>query len=211
MLVDRRQLSLELGDPAPDAPAIGLELGLARAASPDPGTLLGQLEALATQAREAVPEQRELDLQGALTRGGVLGEDVEDERLPVDDVDLEPLLEVALLGGAQLVVEHHHVGIERPQRLGQLVGLPRADQVGRIQAVSAYELGGDRIGAGRVGEEGELLERTLCLQQVGTGHHHADEEGALTHDPQVGHRGGESPALTGSMVVGHVATLSTGR
>jgi len=54
----------------------------------------------------------ELDLQHALLRRGVLRKDVEDHRRPVDDVDLEHLLQVALLGRRQLVVEDDEVEIE---------------------------------------------------------------------------------------------------
>ena len=46
---------------------------------------------------QAVAQLGELDLDHALLAAGVLGEDVEDQRDPVDDVALEQLLEVALL------------------------------------------------------------------------------------------------------------------
>ena len=81
-----------------DPPPVDLELGLAGPAGPDATTLLRELGSLAPQPREAVAELGELDLDHALLARGVLGEDVEDQRDPVDDVDLEELLEVALLG-----------------------------------------------------------------------------------------------------------------
>ncbi len=59
----------------------------------------------AAQARQPVAELRELDLHHALLARRVLGEDVEDQRDAIDDVDLEQLLEVALLRGRELVVE----------------------------------------------------------------------------------------------------------
>ena len=52
-------------------------------------------------ARVGVLELRELDLQLALGRVGVLGEDVEDHRGAVDHPDLQAVLQVALLAGAE--------------------------------------------------------------------------------------------------------------
>ena len=84
----------------------------------------------AAQARQPVAQLRELDLHHALLARRVLGEDVEDQRDAVDDVAVEQLLEVALLRGRQLVVEHHDVDVERLAELAQLLGLALAD-VGR--------------------------------------------------------------------------------
>ncbi len=97
------ELTLQLGDPGQDPAPIGLQLGLAGPShrGAHPGALLGEGGFLSPETGEVVAEQSELDLDGADLRGGVLGEDVEDQGLPVDDVDVEDLLEVALLGGAQ--------------------------------------------------------------------------------------------------------------
>ena len=51
----------------------------------------------AAQARQPVAQLRELDLDTPFLARRVLGEDVEDQRDAVDDVDLEQLFEVALL------------------------------------------------------------------------------------------------------------------
>ena len=53
----------------------------------DAGALLAELRAAAAQAGQAVAELRELDLHHALLARRVLGEDVEDQRDAVDDVD----------------------------------------------------------------------------------------------------------------------------
>ena len=52
-----------------------------------PLALLRQLDAPAAQARQPVAQLRELDLHHALLAHRVLGEDVEDQRDAVDDVD----------------------------------------------------------------------------------------------------------------------------
>ena len=78
--------------------------------------------AAAAQARQPVAQLRELDLHRAFLARRVLGEDVEDQRDAVDDVDREQLLEVALLRGRELVVEDHDVDVER---VAELAAAPR--------------------------------------------------------------------------------------
>src|SRR4030042_6562374 len=103
-------VAFDPADAVGDPPAVHLELLLARAPGADPGPLLGQAEPLAAQARQAVAQLGQLHLELALVRPGPLGEDVEDELGPVDDLDLDLLLEVLLLGGAGVAVEDDHVG-----------------------------------------------------------------------------------------------------
>ena len=82
-------------------------------------------------------------------------------RFPVDDVDLEQLLQVALLGGGQRIVEHHHVDVARPGEVGQLGGLALADEEGGVERVALDQFGVDRIGSGRVDQQGQFGERSL--------------------------------------------------
>ena len=86
------------------------------------------------QAGQPVAELGQLDLGLALLAGGVLAEDVEDHRGAVDGRAAEELLEVALLGRAELVVEHDGVAVGRLGRVAQLVGLALADVGGRVRA-----------------------------------------------------------------------------
>ena len=102
---------------------------------PMPPPCLRERRPAAAQAGQAVAELRELDLHHALLARGVLGEDVEDQRDAVDDVAFEQLLQVALLGRGELVVEDHDVDVERLGELAQLLGLALAD-VGAGSGVS---------------------------------------------------------------------------
>ncbi len=106
------QLGLELRHAPDQAPAVDLELGLARAPGADAPGLLGQGQAPAPQAGQAVAELGQLDLGLALLGRGVLGEDVEDHRRAVDGGAAEQLLQVAALGRRELVVEHDGVGVD---------------------------------------------------------------------------------------------------
>ncbi len=194
-LVELIEVALELGDPPQDAPAVDLELGLTGTPGADARALLAELDAATAQAGEAVAQLRELHLQHALLAGGVLGEDVEDQRDAVDDVALEQRLEVALLRGRQLVVEHHDVDVERVGELAQLRGLALAD-VGRgVGPVAALELALDRVGTRGVDEERELVERLLRLLGRAGPLPGADEERALADDLEVDLGRGE-PAPT---------------
>ncbi len=118
-----RRVGLQGVDPTQHAPAVDLELGLARAppgAQPAAGAtgLLGERASPAPQPGQPVPVHGQLDLGLALLAGGVLGEDVEDHRGAVDGRAAQPLLQVVLLGRAELVVEHDGVAVDG---LGQLL------------------------------------------------------------------------------------------
>src|SRR5262249_26145207 len=124
------ELALELRDAGLDATTVDLELRLTRATVADEtascttaGALLAELLAATAQARQPVPQLRELDLHHALLTPGVLGEDVEDQRDPVDHVDAEELLEVALLRRREFVVEHHEIDVELDRELLELLRL----------------------------------------------------------------------------------------
>ncbi len=165
MAVDVAQLALELVDATHETAAIDLELGLARTAGADARParrhatgLLRQRPSLATEARQPVAQQRQLDLRLALLAVGVLGEDVEDHRGAVDGGAAQQLLEVELLRGRQLVVEHHGVGVDRERDLAQLLRLALAHVGGGIGTVTTLHDARHLVGARGVDELRELVE-----------------------------------------------------
>ena len=106
----------------------------------------------------------------------------------------EDLLEVALLRGRQLVVEHDEIDVERVGGLAQLLGLARAD-VGRgVGRVAALQLHVDGIGARGVGEQRELVERRLRGFGVTRADARADEQRPLPDDREVDLGRGEPPS-----------------
>ena len=87
--LDLRELASQCRDPVAREPAVGLDLGLARSAGPDPSVHTPRAEALqmgpqAPHPGEVVLELRELDLELALGAVRVRGKDVQDDRGPVD-------------------------------------------------------------------------------------------------------------------------------
>ena len=81
--------------PAP----VGFQLRLAFAAShSDPAFLPRQVALKPRQPRQQMLQLRQLDLQLAFTRAGALGENVENQRSPIENLAVENLLEVTALG-----------------------------------------------------------------------------------------------------------------
>mgnify|MGYP003693800959 CR=1 FL=1 len=93
------ELAADLLDAMTDHAAIGLELRFTRAPRADTPAQPLQMLPLPDEAREEIRELGELDLQLALHGPRALGEDVEDERGAVDDLEAERPAEIALLHG----------------------------------------------------------------------------------------------------------------
>ena len=99
------ELAAQRRDAVARQAAVGLDLRLARAAGADAADAAAGAQALevrpqAAHAGHVVLELGQLDLELALGRVGVDGEDVEDHRRAVDHRHAELLLEVALLARA---------------------------------------------------------------------------------------------------------------
>jgi hypothetical protein len=183
---DLTEVGLEPRDPALDAPAVDLELGLARAAGPDPratgghaARLLRQRLAPAPEPGQPVPQQSQLHLRLALLAGGVLGEDVEDHRGAIDGGPPEQLLEVELLGRRQLVVEDDRVAVDRQGQVAQLFHLALADVERRIGRVAPLHDPAHLVGAGGVDEERELVEGRVDIVERVVADGDADQDDLL--------------------------------
>ena len=144
-----------------DDPAVRLELALAGAPGADPAAGPREVGPQLGQARQLVLELGELDLEAALVGLGVHREDVEDQPAAVDDLDLEQLLERALLGRRQLVVGDQD--IEAGLALGrrELLGLALADVPVRVDMAAVLPFGAHDVTARGRRERGEFGERVL--------------------------------------------------
>ena len=91
------ELPADLDDLPSDHAPVGLELRLTRSSGTDAAAEALQVGPLPDQPRQQIGELRQLDLELAFTRPRPLGEDVEDEGRPVDDLDAERLGDVPLL------------------------------------------------------------------------------------------------------------------
>ena len=172
-------LRLELRHTPQQPPAVDLELRLTGTTRADATRLLAERGAAAAQTWQPVPQLGQLDLRLALVAVLVLSEDVEDHRGAVDGRAPEDLLEVAALGGRELVVEHDSVGVDRLGDGAQLLGLAAADVGGGIGGVATLQHSLDLVGAGCVDEQRQLVERRLGLVDGRGRHRHPDEHDAL--------------------------------
>ena len=145
----------------------------------DVAGLLAQRQAAAAQSRQAVSQQRQLDLQLALLGVGVLGENIEDHGRAVDHRPAHDLLKVALLGGRELVVEHDRVGVDGKTRRQQILSLALADEGGRLGSVAALHDAVGLVGAGGVDEQRQLVERRLDVVEIAGRDGDTDQHDAL--------------------------------
>ncbi len=174
------EILLQLGEPPLDAPPVDLELGLTRAPGADATALLAELIAPSPQTGQPIAELGQLDLGLALEGGGVLGEDVEDHRGAVEGGALQDLLEVVLLCRAELVVEHHGVGVVVDGRIEDLAGLALADEGGGVGCVALLHDPVDGVGTSGVDEPGEFVEVGVDLVGGLPGELHTHQHDLLT-------------------------------
>src|SRR6185436_8806398 len=134
-------------------PPIELERALAGALAADPAAHPVSAAAALAQPRREVAQARDLDLQPRLARLGVAVEDLEDDRCPIEDVGAGRLLEVALLGRRQVVIDEDDArppprGISLGRRLG---AASRPRRTGCYSIVVVIVVGSRGGRAGRIG------------------------------------------------------------
>ncbi len=98
-------------DAALNPPPIGLQFGFARAARADAAAQLRHRFAPPGQPRQHVLKLRQLHLQLALAGPRMARKNVQDQLRPVQHPARQRRLKIAQLGGRQVVVEEHQVGL----------------------------------------------------------------------------------------------------
>src|SRR5262252_5783972 len=110
---DVLQLLLQVPHAARDFTAISFEFRFAGTTGADPAAELRHLHAMTHQPRHHVLQLCQFNLELAFSSSRVARENIEDELRTVDDAALNDLLNVALLGWAEIVVKQKHIGIDR--------------------------------------------------------------------------------------------------
>ncbi len=191
VLLDPCQAASQGRDSIAGQAPVGLDLGLARTPSADAAihaacTEPFQVGPEAAHAREVVLQLRELDLELALGRMGVVGEDVEDDRGPVDHRHVERGLEVSLLSRSELVIAGDEVGAAALDLGLELVELAATEiAVGIGRRAYLHRL----AGRGDSGGPQQLLELGERIAVAGRPRDHADRQRSL-YGPSVVHAGG---------------------
>ena len=150
------EVALEARDAVAHAPAVDLELGLARAASADAAAEPRERRVALGQPRQQVLELGQLDLELAVPGRGALGEDVEDQLGAVDHAQVEALGEVARLGGREVVVEDHQVDVQLEAADHQVLELAPADHRLRVDPRPALDHVSTTLDPGRARQLAQL-------------------------------------------------------
>src|SRR5262249_40409523 len=158
------ELAADLLDAMADHAAVGFELGLAGTSGADAAAQALEMLPLAHEARQEVGELGQLDLQLALHGARTLGEDVEDERGAVDDLEAERAAEVALLHGRERIVGDHEIGALTLRGRLELVHLALAEVELRRGRLALLGDPAHHFRARRFGEAAQLVERFLHLE-----------------------------------------------
>ena len=167
-----RDLAAQLGHPGADPPPVELDLRLTGTARADAGAaghpatgLPGHRLTPAAQAREQVLQLRQLDLRLALLALGVLGEDVEDQRGAVDDLDLDDVLQRAALGRASSPSQIDGVGADGRDDAAQVLRLARAEEGAGSGFCRRCRSAVEHLRPGGLGERGELAQGVLGVRR----------------------------------------------
>ncbi len=137
---------------------------------------------------------RELHLQLPFFGPRALREDVENQLRPIDHPAAAELLEIARLGGGQVVVEDDDRRVGPTRVLGKRFGLPSADERGRIGNGARLGRGEHDLRAGGAGEPGELVEQFVGISRNSprlagdeTHKRRAIARQRVRHDPALAH------------------------
>ena len=183
MASDAAKVAFELVYASLQAATVHLELGLAGTAGADTARLLRQAPPRAPQTGQPVAELGQLDLGLALRCAGVLGEDVEDHRCAVQSGAAQQLLQVELLRGTEVVIEHHRVAVDLLGDGPDLAGLARAHECGGIGSGPTLADPLDGIGARGVHQQAQLVEGGVGGGDAAIGAGDADQHDPLPEGP----------------------------
>src|SRR5208337_3617710 len=159
-----RYVLFQAGDAGPQPAPVRFQLGLAGTAGADTAAghpaarLPGERLAPAAEPGQHVLQLSQLHLGLAFAAAGVLGEDVQDQRGPVDDLDLHDAFQPAQLARGELAVADHGVGAVRRDDVRELAGLARAHVGGRVDPAAPLDEAVEHFGARRFGQPAQLAQ-----------------------------------------------------
>jgi hypothetical protein len=107
---------------------------------------------------KAVFELRKLNLEPSLVGLGAAGKDIEDQRGPVDDLDLERLFEIAKLGGWEFIVDQDDIVSKALAKFLDLVELPGTNVMRVVRMGERLSDRADDVKAGGLGELGKFFQ-----------------------------------------------------
>ncbi len=161
--VDVAQLVFQPGDTPLDDTAVGLDLGLAWATHTDTTLLTFEVGPHTGQAGKQVLVLGKLHLGLGRRRLRALGEDVENQARPVENLDLQLLLYVGNLLCREVIVENHHSDVVLLDIFLYFLQLAFADESRGVGGVDLLGEALDHLAPRRVGQELKFVEIFIDL------------------------------------------------
>ena len=154
------QLVLQEADSLLCFASVGFKLGLTRTAQADSATtgLARKVSPHPGQAWKPVFQLGEFNLQASLVRLCPAGEDVENQRRAVDHQHVELSLEIPLLRGCQVTVDHDQVITKVLAEVPDLFELALADIGARVRMGQLLGNRAHHLDVDRLGKPGEFLQ-----------------------------------------------------
>lgn len=156
---DDFQLSFNSRDAILDAAAVGFQLSFTfTTAHPNSALLSRQVAPKACQSRQQVLQLGQFDLEFAFFGPGALGENIEDQRSPIEDFAIKNPLQIAALGGRKLIVENDRIHICPATMLGKFIRFALANECGRAGCGKSLQTIADNLSSGGRGQFGKFLQ-----------------------------------------------------
>jgi hypothetical protein len=136
------------------------------AAHANPAFLPRQVAPESGQSRQQVLQLRELNLQLAFFGAGALGENIQDQRRPIENLAIEDLLQIAALRGRKFVVKNDRIHIRAPTVLGKFIRLAFADESRRARRGQLLDSISNDLPSGSGCQFGKFLQRIAGIPAV---------------------------------------------
>ena len=101
---------------------------------------------------------RQLNLQFSFPRSCSLGENIQNQRRPIQNLAVENSLQIPALCGRQLIIENHRIHVRPAAFMSKFIGLPLPDEccgAGRRQLLDSFS---DHLATGSNCQFGKLLQ-----------------------------------------------------
>ena len=132
------------------------------------------------EPRQQILQLRQLDLQLAFAGPRPASEDVEDELRAIDDLAIDFGFDLPQLRRRELVVEDDEIGVGFGARRGERLDLSASEKGRGIRLRPLLQDAEDDLGACRLREAGEFLERAFGIEAPLRPGHKAHQRRALT-------------------------------
>ena len=157
------ELRLEAADAFPRASSPDFELRLTRTPASDTASEARKRVVPLPESRQEVPHLRELYLQLAVARFGVLGEDIENELGAIYNLEIGHSRDVVRLGRSEVAVENQRLGVELHGSDDHVLELAASERVSGVDSVANLQHSVSDLDSRRARKLFQLTERVIRL------------------------------------------------